>query len=214
MIKIKINKLALFSILTIMLSACTYDVYNPDVCFQENVLPIFVSNCTMSGCHNSNDRKAGYDLSNYDGIMKGVVAKHPLRSEVYRSITGIRPSMPPGRYPSLTRKEVSYIDIWIKMGAKNSTNCNGCDSTNYTYTNRIQPFLNTWCVGCHSTSNAGGGYDLSTYSGVVVSITKSRLMGTLKHLSGFSPMPKNANQLSDCDINAVQKWIAAGYLNN
>ena len=100
------------------------------------------------------------------------------------------------------------------MGAPNSSNCSNCDSTNYTYSNRIKPFINTWCLGCHSTANAGGGYDFSSYSGVVVSITNNKLMESLKHLPGYSGMPKNAAKLTDCDINAVQKWIDAGYLNN
>ncbi|MFY8185634.1 MAG: hypothetical protein ACOVLD_06160, partial [Bacteroidia bacterium] len=54
------------------LTTCTKDVYVPNTCFKEDILPIFVSNCTMSGCHNSIDKKEGYDLSNYDGIMTGV----------------------------------------------------------------------------------------------------------------------------------------------
>ena len=75
------------TMLVITLSDCASDVYNPDVCFQENVLPIFVSNCAMSGCHNSIDKAEEYDLTSYEGIMKGVVANHPSRSEVYKVIS-------------------------------------------------------------------------------------------------------------------------------
>ncbi len=215
MFNIKFKVGVLLSAVVVSLSNCTYDVYNPDVCFQENVLPVFVSNCTMSKCHNATDREAGYDLSTYEGIMKGVTPKHPLRSSVYTTINGINPSMPPRGYPKLSAKDISYIKIWIRMGAENTANCGGgCDTINYTYNNRIKPFLTTWCVGCHSTANPGGGYDLSTYTGVVAAITNNRLMGTLQQAAGFSPMPKNAAKLSDCDINAVQKWITAGYLNN
>jgi hypothetical protein len=49
---------------------------------------------------------------------------------------------------------------------------------------------------------------------VVSSIANNKLLGSLKHLSGFSAMPKNASQLSLCDITAIEKWIAAGYPNN
>lgn len=67
----------LMSALVMSLSTCTYDIYNPDICFQENILPIFVSNCAMTGCHNSIDKAEEYDFSNYEGIMKGVEPKHP-----------------------------------------------------------------------------------------------------------------------------------------
>ena len=114
----------------------------------------------------------------------------------------------------LSGKEVSYIKIWIKMGAKNTTNCSGCDTSVFSYSGIIQPLMNTWCVGCHSSSNAGGGYDLSNYSGVKISIHNGRLLGTLKHASGFSAMPKGTYKLSDCDISKVEKWINSGYPNN
>ncbi len=193
-------------------SSCISDVYNPEVCFQENVLPIFVTKCSMSGCHNSLDNKAHYDLTTYEGILKGVTANHPLQSEVYNQIRGINPSMPVGQ--KLDQKDISYIKIWIKMGAKNSSNCSGCDTLNVTYNVRIKPIITNWCVGCHTAGNAGGGYDLSNYTGVSTSITDNRLIGSLKHLAGFSEMPKNTNKLSDCDLKAVEKWVNAGHLNN
>ncbi|CAN5382198.1 hypothetical protein BH10BAC1_BH10BAC1_02770 [soil metagenome] len=197
-----------------MLSTCKYDAYNPDVCFQEDVLPIFVSNCAVSGCHNSTDHEAGYDFSNYDGIMKGVVANHPQRSEVYTVISGANPSMPPGGANKLSKKELNYIKIWIKMGAKNSSNCSNCDTTSFTFNGRIQPLINSWCTGCHSGASAGGGYDLTTYTGVAAIAASGQLLGSVQHLAGYSAMPKGTSKLSDCDVKAIEKWVAAGYLEN
>ena len=51
--------------------------------------------------------------------------------------------------------DVTFIKIWIKMGAKNSSNCSNCDTTNYTYSGRVNPLINLWCVGCHNSSNTG-----------------------------------------------------------
>jgi hypothetical protein len=209
---VKKKYLTLLIIFTILLATCTNDAYNPDVCFQENVLPIFISKCSMSGCHNVTEHKAGYDLSNYDGIMNGVTPGHPLRSEVYKAIRGSNPSMPRGQ--KLSQKEISYINIWIKMGAPNSSNCYSCDTINTTFGGRIKPLFNTWCLGCHSSTNAGGGYDLSNYAGVVLSITNNKLIESLKHIPGYSPMPKNAGSLSACDMNAIEKWVNEGYPNN
>lgn len=194
-------------------STCTSDVYNPDICFQQNVLPIFVSKCSTAGCHNANDKEAGYDLSNYNGIMEGVVAKHPLRSEVYKVINGNNPSMPVGG--KLSRKEVSYIKLWIKMGAHNTSNCfTACDTAVLTYSGVVEPLISMWCVGCHNPVNVGGGYDLSSYLGVKFCIDNGRFLGTLKHSTGFSPMPQGTAKFSDCDIIKLEKWINAGYPNN
>ena len=62
------KSITIAAIFIILFSRCTKDIYGPNACFNENVLPIFISNCTMSGCHNSKDRKAGYDLTYKDKI--------------------------------------------------------------------------------------------------------------------------------------------------
>lgn len=207
-------KLAALISVSLLLTTCTKDVYNADICFQETILPIFVNNCTQSGCHNAQDHKKGYDFSTYDGIMKGVTAKHPLQSEVYKTVDGNNPSMPQSPYPKLSARQVTDIKIWINMGAPNTRNCKTCDSTLFTYSARVKPIMDTWCVGCHSGTNIGGGYDLSTYAGVATSVTDGRLLGSVEHLSGFSPMPKNAGWLNSCDITAIRKWIEAGHPDN
>jgi hypothetical protein len=201
-------------ILVILMTTCTKDVYNPDVCFNENVLPIFISNCTFSGCHNAKDNAGGYDLTNYDGIKQGIVAKHPFSSEIFSAIRGNNPSMPPRSYSKLSKKDVSYIKIWIEMGAKNSSNCSECDTTKYTFSNRVNPLMQSWCVGCHNPSNSGGGINLSDYSGVSNAVAGNKFLGSIKHLQGYSPMPQNGGQLSACDINAIEKWINNGYPDN
>ncbi len=196
-----------------LLTTCAKDVYSPDACFQEDVLPIFVSNCTQSECHNSQEHEAGYDLSNYEGIMKGIKAKHPLQSEIYNTIRGNNPSMPRGS-AKLTTKQVNTIKTWINMGAPNNSNCRTCDTAQFTFSGRVKPIMDSWCIGCHSSTNSSGGFDLSTYNGVVGAIPNNKLVGSLKHLSGFSAMPKNAGSLSQCDIAAIEKWVLAGYQNN
>jgi hypothetical protein len=204
----------IFFCLSVFLVTCSKDVYNPDVCFNENVLPVFISNCTMSGCHNAKDKVGGYDLSNYSGIMKGIKSKHPLNSEIYNSIKGNNPSMPPRSYSKLRAKNVSYIKIWIDMGALNSSNCIGCDTTKFAFKNRISPIMQNWCVGCHNSSNMGGGINLSDYVGVAKSVASNRFLGSIKHLQGYSAMPQSGGQFSSCDINAIEKWINSGYPNN
>lgn len=204
----------LLSALVLLVSTCTKDVHAPSACFQEKILPIFVSNCAMSGCHNSTDREEGYDLSNYEGIMKGVRAKRPLLSEVYKVIKGNNPSMPAEPYAKLSAEQVNLIKLWINAGAPNSSNCSTCDSSDYRYDSKISTIMTTWCLGCHNNSNPGGNVFLGNYQAVVDAATSGRLLGSVQHLSGYSPMPQQGGKLDDCSIRAIEKWIAKGYPQN
>jgi|ERR1700758_3927478 len=194
------------------LTTCTEKAYDPTVCFNDNILPIFVSKCSMSGCHSPGSRRGNY--STYDGIMRNVVAKHPLRSSVYTKIDGANPSMPPKSSVQLTSQEIFMIKAWISMGALNQSNCTVCDTTQFKFASDIQPIMNSWCIGCHSSTNAGGGYDLSNYTGVVNSIANNKLLGSIEHSAGYNVMPQNGSQLSGCQISKIRSWINAGHPND
>lgn len=210
--KIKISAILVVAFASfLLLTNCTSEVATPNICFQEDILPLFVSNCTQSGCHNSVDKEENLDLSNYEGIMKTIKAKHPYQSESWTQINS--GEMPPSPYHQFTKYEKNQIKHWIKAGAPNSSKCKTCDTT-FTYKARIEPILNKWCVGCHSASDAGGGYDLSSYDKTILSIPNNKLEGSILHSAGFSAMPKNAGSLSDCDIQAIKNWLAAGHPNN
>lgn len=214
MLKSGIIKIIVFIGVFILFTTCTWKASDPSVCFSENILPIFVSKCSMSGCHGPGSKRRS-DFTTYEGIMSKVVANHPLRSEIYTKIEGLGANMPPKKNTQLTAQEIYLIKAWISMGAQNPSNCIiVCDTTSFKFIEDIQPIMNTWCVGCHSTSSAGGGYDLSSYTGVVKAVTANRLIGTIKHSAGFSAMPKGGNQLSGCQISKIQSWINSGYLNN
>ncbi len=198
----------------VLFTTCIKDIAGPGGCFQQDVLPVFISNCTMSGCHNSKDKRAGYDLTTYEGIIKGIKARHPLNSEIYNTIRGNNPSMPQKPYPKLSLKDINTIKLWINKGAKNTSNCQSCDSVDFTYNGRVKNIMQTWCVGCHNTGNKGGGYDLSNYTNIILSIPNNKLIGSIKHQPGFLPMPQNGGQVSACDIKAIENWIKVGYPNN
>lgn len=88
-----------------------------------------------------------------------------------------------------------------------------CDTANTTFT-KVNTILQANCVGCHSTNNQGGGYDLSNYAGVKTSANDGSLFATITWASGHSKMPKNASKLDDCSINKVKAWIDRGAINN
>ena len=91
-----------------------------------------------------------------------------------------------------------------------------CDTTNITYSGSVKPILDL-CIGCHSNSSAsssGGGIQLQDYADVKSRALDGKLLGSIKHTGGFSPMPKNSAQLESCKITIIEKWITAGEPNN
>lgn len=216
----KFGKMRRISVLFVFLLCgslltCTSKKFEPIVCFQDDVLPIFISKCAISGCHDGASKNEVV-LTNYENIRKGISPRHPLNSEYYTKISGSNPEMPQSPYPKLSYTELTIIKKWINDGAPNTSGCKSCDSNAYTYSGRISTIMNSWCTGCHNGKISGTPYDLTNYNGVVSAVValNDPLLGSVKHSAGFSQMPKNAGSISDCDIAAIQSWIKAGYPNN
>lgn len=195
-------------------------VCSPDsVYFQQQVLPIFVSSCSMSGCHDAVSHESGIVLTSYSSIITSgeVKAGNPNESKVWAKIMDKDPSdrMPPPPSNPLTQDQKNIIYTWIAQGAKNnSCQSKDCDTTAVTYSLSIQPIIHNKCQGCHNNINASGGYDLSQYIGVKARVDDGKLWGAVNFLQGYSAMPKNGAKLSDCELTQISKWINAGAPNN
>lgn len=186
---------------------------NSGVCFEGQILPIFISSCAKSGCHNAAKHEEGYVLDSYSNIMKkGIVPGYPEKSEIYEVIAN--GEMPPRGNTKLTSDQVALIKQWILEGAGNTANCMDCDTSVYTYNEAVSKIMQTNCTGCHSSVLKSGGVDLSTYAGVYQVAVNGKLIGSVTHAAGYSPMPQGGNQLSDCNIRQIEKWIESGALNN
>lgn len=186
------------------------------VCFESTVLPIFITSCAKSGCHDATTVKDGYNLSTYAGIMrKGIVPGNASSSKLLKVTTANGEDlMPPPPSPKLTQAQRDSIAKWINEGAKNTVKCNcSCDTTKFTFSAAINPLMNTYCIGCHTGASAGGAIDLSTYNGNKAIALNNKLVGSITQLPGYSPMPKGT-KLSDCQIKQIKKWVAAGAPNN
>jgi uncharacterized membrane protein len=212
--------------------ACTHETTSPNssttpptvsatcsadsVYFVNEVLPIITSNCSMSGCHDASTRADGVQLTNYTTIIKYVNKGNASSSKLYKVIIDTDPGdrMPPPPRSPLTAAQIAKIQKWINQGAKNNSCASACNVDVFTFSGSIKPMLDTKCVGCHSAVSPGGNINLSTYAAVKVVALNGKLYGSIAHQTGFSPMPKNAAKLSDCEITQVQRWIAAGSLNN
>jgi hypothetical protein len=191
-------------------STCSADT----VYFQQQVLPIFISNCAMSGCHDAATHEEGLTLNSYSTIMAGGIrAGNPGSSKLYRVITD--GSMPPRPYSKLTQDQISILNKWITQGAKNNSCVDAaCDTANVTFAASIKPIIANQCQGCHSGSSSGGGYDLTTYTGIKTVVNNGRLWGSVNFLTGYSAMPKGGTKLSTCELAKIKKWIDAGAPNN
>jgi len=187
------------------------------VCFESDVLPIFVSTCAKSGCHDAASRKEGYVLDNYANIIKkGIVPGKATSSELYKVLYKAGSErMPEPPNPELTVAQKNIIGTWINEGAENTVNCGtSCDTTSFTFAARVNPILQNNCTGCHNAANAQGGVNLAGWSAVKVYADKGNLYGSIAHLPGYKAMPQGSPKMSDCNIRVIQKWIQAGALNN
>jgi Planctomycete cytochrome C len=187
------------------------------VYFQNKVLPLLISSCAKSNCHDAASHQDGIELTSYQKIMTtaDVDPGDPNGSKLYKVLNETDPTkiMPRPPSSSLTQAEKDLIYKWILQGAKNNA-CNDCDTTTITYSAAVVPIINTNCKGCHNPNFLSGNLDLTSYTNVKTIALNGKLMGSVDHLPGFPAMPKGAAKLTDCKITQIKKWIAAGALNN
>jgi uncharacterized membrane protein len=169
----------------------------------------------MSGCHDNVTHADGVNLTTYDKILRYVVPRSASSSKLYKMIMRTDDErMPPAPMSPLSATQKALIEKWINQGALNN-NCIGtCDSSVFTYSGAVKPIIDTKCRGCHNPASLGGNIDLSTYTSVKAAALNGKLYGSVAQLPGYSPMPKNALKLLDCEIQQIQKWIQSGSPNN
>jgi hypothetical protein len=89
-----------------------------------------------------------------------------------------------------------------------------CQITSVSYTADILPVLESKCITCHNNASQLGNITLEGHANVVNYIKNGSFMGSIKHESIFSPMPKGNSKLDVCTIQKLEKWIAEGYPEN
>ncbi|MFZ2956762.1 MAG: carboxypeptidase regulatory-like domain-containing protein [Candidatus Ozemobacteraceae bacterium] len=94
--------------------------------FARNILPIFLVNCAIVGCHDDSTAAAGLRLNAYTNVMKGskygaVVYPYDAQtSKIVKRIKGTEtPRMPKNR-SSLSTSDQGLISNWINGGARNN----------------------------------------------------------------------------------------------
>ena len=187
---------------------------DPDtVYFQNTILPLVVSSCATTGCHDQASHKDGVILTDYASIIKTGEIKpgDPKDSEFFETLTDDGDDlMPPPPYDPLSSEQIQLIRTWIEQGAKNNACIDGCDTTSVTFSGQVWPMMEAYCTGCHSASAPGGGIVIASYSDMVALAENGSLMGSIRWEAGYAKMPTN-QMLSECNINVLQTWIDNGF---
>jgi uncharacterized membrane protein len=187
------------------------------VYFQNTILPLFVSNCAKSGCHDAITHEEGIILDSYANIMATgqITPFDPWDGDIMEVITETDPDkiMPPPGNGSLTSQQINLIAQWISQGAQNN-GCELCDTLNVTYSAKVKPLVDLKCKGCHSGSNPSYGINLSTHAGLQAIALNGSLTGSIQHAAGYYAMPKGTAKMPPCEIALIRIWVNAGAPNN
>lgn len=188
---------------------------NPLACFSRDILPVLVSRCATSGCHDAITHREGFVFSSYSTTMTAVSPGNPNESKLYEVIkfANGEEKMPPAGRPQLTFAEIDSIRAWISYGALNQNCGEICDTINpVTFSGTIWPIMQTSCSGCHTGTAPSGGVVLTNYANVAAAASNGSLLNSLKG-NGVTKMPLGGS-LTVCRIRQFEIWINNGHLNN
>ena len=184
-------------------------------CFTRDILPVILSRCATTGCHDAaaNSEMASY--TTYASIRSSVSPGNPSQSSLYRVITlaSGESKMPPAGSPQLSVAETDSIAKWISYGALNENCGEVCDTINpVTFSGTIWPIIQSACTGCHTGTSSGGGIAIANYANVQTIALNGSLRNSLRG-TGVPIMPKGSS-FSACRIRQFDIWIKNGSLNN
>jgi uncharacterized membrane protein len=213
---------------TIIISSCQHEaIWKPTVsrsttqpgdliCFETEILPLLNSGCSRPECHAPGSDEPA--LNAYSSLMASeyIKTEEPSKSKIIKYLTHSDSDkrMPPPPDPAWSAEKIQLLLNWIEQGAQNTTNCgSACDTAVFTFT-KVKSILDQNCSGCHLSAGSGGGILLDTYANIKIQAQNGKLKGSIRRLSGYQPMPKNTNQLPDCTIRVIEKWIESGMPEN
>jgi hypothetical protein len=88
-----------------------------------------------------------------------------------------------------------------------------CDSV-ATWTNEIQPLIQSQCVNCHQGTAASGGLDLSNHLSVQNSVLNGSMLDRINRSAGDPLAMPPGGPISECSKAKVRVWKRAGALPN
>lgn len=217
--------LAVIVLVGLLAISCRHQAYvlpvnnrvgDPSICFDRDILPVFISQCAKSGCHDAVTHEEGYVLDNYVNIVKkGIIPGNAAASKIYQSIVGNAEETMPKDAPPLSNDQATLIARWINAGAVKDSNCyTPCDSDNYTYNAAIKPLLEKYCTGCHGGNSPQGSVTLTGINDVRNAVLNKNLVKCINYEQGYPGMPNGGLHLSTCQVRQIEKWVAANMPDN
>ncbi len=89
-----------------------------------------------------------------------------------------------------------------------------CDTAgNVSYNLHIRPIMTTHCNTCHGTISPEAGVITQTYDGLKVVALNGSLWAAV-NWTGTVRMPKDRDQLPECDRAKIRKWVEQGAKDN
>jgi hypothetical protein len=196
------------------------DTCNPNtVYFEQQILPLLISNCAVPGCHNvPTDDNDDIQIVSYQSLMNSDIldANDPFDSDFWEVINEDDPDdrMPRPPQNPLTAQQLDLIGDWLAQGAENNSCVSGCVTTNVTYSGTIQPIIASNCLGCHSGGTPQAGLNFSSWGPLNQMAIQGNLAGVIQHQAPYPSMPPSGPGLSQCRIDQILAWIADGAPNN
>ena len=180
--------------------------------FEQDVKPLIISQCAVSGCHDAATREEGIQLDSYAGIMDIVKAFDLDDSELWEVIneTDRDKIMPPPPRAAFSSAQKEVIRQWISEGAQNLSCSDRCDTISLlTYAVQIKPIIQSSCIGCHGPNLQEAGLRLDSYGDVSSAVTYRELADHIQPGTGFSIMPPSG-PMSECSQRSILLWINQG----
>ena len=187
--------------------------------FQNQILPLLISNCSEPGCHNEIDHQEGVIITSYQSLLatvENVTLNNWDENKLMKVLLEDDPlDRMPYNKPPLPQTQINLIAAWIQQGAQNNgcnENYGSCDTANVRYSTFVRPLVQARCQGCHSGSAPQGGIDLSGYAGVQAIANNGKMLAAITRTANW--MPKGGAKLDDCTVKKLKAWINAGALEN
>jgi mono/diheme cytochrome c family protein len=196
---------------------------------EQDVISVFALHCTK--CHSGESPKAGLDLSNAAGVMRGgsngptVTSGVPDASLLFQRIS--KRTMPPASEKPLADDEIELVRKWIAAlppiagvpGGNVAVPAATAENSGPLFERDIRPILAEHCFACHGAETPQAGLDLRTAESVLRGATEGPVVikGSadisllVQRVSSKSMPPKGTKPaLTEAQIELLRKWIDTG----
>lgn len=182
-----------------------------DVAWESGIGELMKAKCVA--CHGPSNTLGGLDLSSYQAARKGGVSGLAVvPGEAHTSLLFTRQAS--GNHPGqLNAEELALVQHWLELGApeKLAAVPAGVDVS---WQSDIAALMQTRCVMCHTTANALGGLDVSSYAaalkggqngaGIVAGDAQASVIAARQSQGG------HPGQFTPEELELLLQWIAAG----